>query len=292
MLMRNSNIWETRIQSLEVLLTASSQGRDEIYSSPTACQVGLDPPLVSVSPNPEFPVCRAIEDSGYFGLNFLAASQYDLIKRCVDLDRDEPNKLGVLNLAYEPTERGTPLLHDSIEVLECKVEHYWDNGDHRTYIGRPIERRVLDDGRVSPLRFGGNQSRVHLRIKRVLYRSHAYDLMCLTQHFFHPLATIERGTRDQLATYTPPVTTVSKRKRTPEIPGLCLVGCGWWGRVHGLELKHLGARVHRFFASRTLDRAREFARRFDGEDAFEGLDSALADPRVHGVVLALPHHLH
>jgi predicted dehydrogenase len=85
---------------------------------------------------------------------------------------------------------------------------------------------------------------------------------------------------------------VAGRRIAPAPPGICLAGCGSWGRVHALELKGLGSRVRRFFASRDLGKARFFAQRFDGEDVFCGLDAALADPRVAAVVLALPHHLH
>jgi predicted dehydrogenase len=54
----------------------------------------------------------------------------------------------------------------------------------------------------------------------------------------------------------------------------------------------MGPRVRRFFASRNAERAGDFARRFAGEQAFDGLEAALADPRVDAVVLVLPHHLH
>jgi hypothetical protein len=60
-LLSNSTIWEARIQTIDALLTARGNGRAEVYYLATVCQVGLDPPLVSVSPNPEYPVCAAIE---------------------------------------------------------------------------------------------------------------------------------------------------------------------------------------------------------------------------------------
>jgi len=85
---------------------------------------------------------------------------------------------------------------------------------------------------------------------------------------------------------------VTSGHRTADVPGICLAGCGWWGSVHALELKGFGSRIRRYFASRDLSRAREFARRFDGQGAFGGLPEALADTRVDAVILALPHHLH
>ncbi len=104
--------------------------------------------------------------------------------------------------------------------------------------------------------------------------------------------TIETRAHKLLEGSRPAPAQARRSKRAPEPPGLCLVGCGWWGRVHALALKRLGPRVRRFFASRTLEQARDFARRFDGEAVFADLEAALADPRVHAVLLALPHQLH
>lgn len=76
------------------------------------------------------------------------------------------------------------------------------------------------------------------------------------------------------------------------IPGICLIGCGWWGGVHALALKAIGPRVCRYFASQNPDHARDFARRFDGTEIPGGMAGALKDARVDAVILALPHHLH
>ena len=47
-----------------------------------------------------------------------------------------------------------------------------------------------------------------------------------------------------------------------------------------------------FFASRDLARAREYASRFNGVDAFGGYASAASDPRVDAIYVCTPHHLH
>ena len=73
-------------------------------------------------------------------------------------------------------------------------------------------------------------------------------------------------------------------------PGICLIGCGWWGAVHALALKRQGRRIRRYYASRNIEHARDFAQRFDGQ-VFESADDALADPAVDAVVIALPHDL-
>lgn len=71
-----------------------------------------------------------------------------------------------------------------------------------------------------------------------------------------------------------------------------MIGCGAWGRVHALALQAMGSGVRRFFASRTTERARDFARTFSGEDAFDSPERAFADPRVSAVVIVTPHDSH
>jgi predicted dehydrogenase/flavin reductase (DIM6/NTAB) family NADH-FMN oxidoreductase RutF len=290
MLVPNETIWESRIQAIQALLTASADGRDEIYWLINVGQVGIDPPLVSASPNPDYPICETIARSGHFAVNFPTAAQADVVRRCIALDRDAPEKLATLGLAFERSERGTPLLTDCIQSLECQVERIWDSGDHRTIIGRLIDRRIREVYRdAEPLRFD-TQSPERALLKRVLCRSRVYDLLTLGKYLIRPPRGIQEGTVANLDSLVQ--RPVAGRRRTASPPGVCLVGCGWWGGVHGLALKELGTSVRRFFASRDPAQARAFAGRFQGEDTFPSLDAALADRRVDAVLLALPHHLH
>jgi predicted dehydrogenase/flavin reductase (DIM6/NTAB) family NADH-FMN oxidoreductase RutF len=290
MLLSNETIWDARLQVIDAVLTASAAGRNEAYFLATVSQVGLDPPLISVSPNPEYPVCEAIAASGYFAVNFPAAAQRDLVPRLIALEKPEPDKLAALGLAYERTANGTPLLRDCLQAIECRVEEAWDSGDHRTIVGRVTERRIREAFRGNaPLRFDAQPAGRAL-VKRLLCRTRVYDLMALGKGLVRPPLSIRQGTLAYMGLPAGPP--VPGRRRAASPPGVCLVGCGWWGRVHGLALRELGPKVRRFFASRDIAAARDFARRFSGEDAFEGLDAALADPRVDAVVLALPHHLH
>jgi UDP-N-acetyl-2-amino-2-deoxyglucuronate dehydrogenase len=293
MLVANSHIWATRIQTIDALLSASAGGRDEIYYLATVCQVGLEPARVSVSPNPEYPICATIAESGHFGLSFLATDQGDLISRCISLDRERPDKIQGLGVAFERTGRGTPILTDCIQAVECRVERVWDCGDHRTIIGRVIERRVSGPRHDhKPHRFEGTTSRARAWIKEALCRSRFIDAVEIVRDRGGRVPDIEGGTRGHLVAPLVSPTGAPVRQRAQAPPGVCLVGCGFWGSVHALEMKRLGTRLRRYFASRDLARAQDFTRRFAGEAAFAGLEAAIADPRVHAVILALPHHLH
>lgn len=305
MLLPITNIWQTRVQNIDALLTAASSDRIEVYYLATVCQVGIHPPLISISPNPGYPICAAIDASGYFGVNFLADNQGLLVERCIALPRIFPDKLAALGLRYACTQHGTPILLDCIQSLEVRVERAWNCGDHRTYVGTMTTRKVHEAFRhTRPHRFGGGTSRARQLIKQVLCLTRIYDLLMVARGWLRPPVDIREGTQryipslsqqgsahmDQESLTSNAATPVSNRLH--QVPGICLIGCGWWGAVHALALKHQGTRIRRYFVSRQIEHARDFARRFDGEAAFDKVDSALAEAGVNAVVIALPHHLH
>jgi UDP-N-acetyl-2-amino-2-deoxyglucuronate dehydrogenase len=298
-LLPNSTIWDTRIQAVDALLTASANGRNEVYYLATVCQVGLEPLLISVSPNPEYPICETMRRAGYFGVHFMSRAQGPLVEACKRLDRGQPDKLAILGLDHTVSENGVPLLTRCLHSLECKVERAWDSGDHRTFVGEVVGRRAgVIEGEPVPHRFGGVQPRGRRVLKRWLCATGLYDLLMLAKGSARQTQSIAEGTgkyvgepeiwEDRERSSDRPVSA----RLAPDPPGICLVGCGWWGGVHANNLLGLGSRIRRYFASRNPARAKDFAARFGGEDVFTEMSAALADRRVDAVVLALPHHLH
>lgn len=74
--------------------------------------------------------------------------------------------------------------------------------------------------------------------------------------------------------------------------GLCVLGCGSFARVFAQAVSGSVGEIDLFFASRDPARAREYASRFNGVDAFGGYASAVSDPRVDAIYVCTPHHLH
>lgn len=196
MFLPNQTIWQTRIQNIDALLTAGRGVTSEVYYLATVCQVGIDPPLISISPNPEYPICQAIETAGHFGINFLAEGQGELLPRYLAMDRTQKDKMAALGLRFEQTVRGTPLLLDCIQSLECVVERGWDSGDHRTFIGRVLDRRIREPRRHDrPHRFGGEPPRMRRLLKMLLCQSRIYDLLQWVRGSRDASVSIEAGTR-------------------------------------------------------------------------------------------------
>ncbi len=74
--------------------------------------------------------------------------------------------------------------------------------------------------------------------------------------------------------------------------GLCVLGCGSFAAVFARSMAALAGEIDLYFASRNLGRARDYASRFNGADAFGSYKVAVSDSRVEAVYVCTPHHLH
>ncbi len=74
--------------------------------------------------------------------------------------------------------------------------------------------------------------------------------------------------------------------------GLSVLGCGSFAAAFARFVSALSGEIDLYFASRDLGRAREYASRFGGLDAFGSYEDAVSDPRVDAVYVCTPHHLH
>ena len=88
------------------------------------------------------------------------------------------------------------------------------------------------------------------------------------------------------------VLAVRARSSSADPLGLCIVGCGRFATFHAAAARRLRRRVRLAFASRDLARAEAYRRRFGGFAAFGSYEAAAADPRVEGLLVCTPHHLH
>jgi predicted dehydrogenase len=73
---------------------------------------------------------------------------------------------------------------------------------------------------------------------------------------------------------------------------VAFLGCGFITRVHSRHLRRLRGAVAPRYASRDLNRAAEYARRFGGAASYGSYDAAIADPAVDAVVVAVPPTYH
>ena len=73
---------------------------------------------------------------------------------------------------------------------------------------------------------------------------------------------------------------------------LAFLGCGFITGVHSQHLRRLRSTVTCAYASRDASKAAEYARRHAGFASFSDYKTAIEDPRVDAVVIAVPPKLH
>ena len=78
----------------------------------------------------------------------------------------------------------------------------------------------------------------------------------------------------------------------PGLLRLAFLGCGFITRVHSRHLHSLRPDIAIAYASRDAARAEEYRTRFSGFASFGDYASAIADPRVDAVVIAVPPRFH
>lgn len=78
----------------------------------------------------------------------------------------------------------------------------------------------------------------------------------------------------------------------PDPVRLAFLGCGYITRVHSRQLRSLGRDVVCAYASRDAARASEYCRLNGGAGSYGDYESAIADPRIDAVVIAVPPRFH
>jgi predicted dehydrogenase len=73
---------------------------------------------------------------------------------------------------------------------------------------------------------------------------------------------------------------------------IAFLGCGFITAVHSWALRPLRHAIQRSYASRDRARADEARRRFSGNASYGDYASAIADPNVDAVVVAVPPRFH
>jgi len=74
--------------------------------------------------------------------------------------------------------------------------------------------------------------------------------------------------------------------------GLCIVGCGGYARMVLDDIYDMKDFVDLYFASRDLDKARQYCEDYDGVDYFDSYEQAASDSRVQALYIFTPHDLH
>lgn len=129
------------------LVTSIDRGGSPSGLTATAvCSVSLDPPLLLVCIDRGSNTHAAIEASGAYAVNLLAADQEGLAVRFAG---DRPDKFRGLTLEEAAT--GSPVVREAPGFLDCTVVRDVPAGDHTVFVGRVEQARMRDDAAADPL---------------------------------------------------------------------------------------------------------------------------------------------
>jgi len=92
--------------------------------------VSLEPPLVLWNIAKVSNSLQAYLDAKYFAINVLAAGQQELSSHFAQSDHTVFN-----GIDYDTSDRGVPLLPDSVARFECRTHQVHDCGDHYIIVG-------------------------------------------------------------------------------------------------------------------------------------------------------------
>ena len=104
------------------------------------CSVSLKPPLILVCIDRLTGSHIAINESGFFVVNILAAGEDEISERFSLPALDK-----FTNVAVREGIGGIPMLDDALVGLECRLAQAYDGGDHTIFVGE-VEHVTIKDG--------------------------------------------------------------------------------------------------------------------------------------------------
>lgn len=108
--------------------------------------VSLDPPLVAFLPDKSSSTFPKVRANGRFCVNVLGSHQQAV---CRSMSRKGGDKFA--DVAWTPTELGSPRVHDSVAWIDCSISAIHDAGDHYIVVGEVHDLDIGEAG--APLVF-------------------------------------------------------------------------------------------------------------------------------------------
>ena len=151
---------------IAVVLSASAGGRDNAMAAAWHMPISFKPPLFAVSVSPKRFTYRLVAESKEFAINFLPASDVEIVAAVGGSKGAEVDKFEAFGIATDkPVKTGAPILKAAYAAFECKLVDDRTCGDHRLLVGEIVavhisseafdEDGVLDLKKVAPVLYMG-----------------------------------------------------------------------------------------------------------------------------------------
>ena len=115
--------------------------------------VSLEPLQILICVAHRALTCRLVNERGNFGINVLSENQEEMA-RFFALPEQDPQTARQLGVAFLSSQRGTPLLDESLVQLDCRLVETVNSGDHAIFIGEVVDVQVHEG---NPLLFHAGQ---------------------------------------------------------------------------------------------------------------------------------------
>jgi 3-hydroxy-9,10-secoandrosta-1,3,5(10)-triene-9,17-dione monooxygenase reductase component len=125
------------------VVTAVEDGQPVGFTCQSFVSLSLSPPLVAIAPAKTSASWPKIARAQTFCVNILSASQKDV---CLAFAASGGDKFA--GVAWNPADRGAPVIEGALAWVECALEFIHDAGDHELVLGRVL---ALGHGEGSPL---------------------------------------------------------------------------------------------------------------------------------------------
>jgi flavin reductase (DIM6/NTAB) family NADH-FMN oxidoreductase RutF len=123
---------------ITIVTTRDSNGEPRGLTVNSFTSVSLDPILVLVCFDKNLSSLQAFKDSMRFGVSMLGENQEEASRLFAKRDSERPANL------YFEGKLGTPLLKNSIAVMECETVATYPGGDHVIFLGEVKSAEVLE----------------------------------------------------------------------------------------------------------------------------------------------------
>jgi flavin reductase (DIM6/NTAB) family NADH-FMN oxidoreductase RutF len=119
------------------VVTTAAEGYLSGITVSSFTSLSLEPTLVLICIDLRSTTHAAIATSGLFAVNMLTEEQAHLSQRFA-----APNVERFVPGSFTLSERGLPLLVDTLASLECRVVNAFPGGDHTIYVGEVVAART------------------------------------------------------------------------------------------------------------------------------------------------------
>ena len=140
------NAMNAAVTGVNLITTDGRAGRFGITVSAMS-SVSADPPMLLACINRRSPVCSAILSNQVYCVNVLSTSQSSLADVFAGkAGRGKPYDFSIGQ--WERSSIGVPRLVEATSTFDCELEHAYDTGSHKIFVGRVTTAK---EGSGSPL---------------------------------------------------------------------------------------------------------------------------------------------